>query len=176
MWADCSRSKDEPEAEWSTDAGWNMLRWLLNLKLFQTQKVIELWDVPPPLRLFSANVGAFRQEADKTVQADRPFFSAWHSDFPLSAFLCPAFHSGDRPQKARLVIVTVVRALVEGNRTWTEACSFPDRITVTLLASGDPGGVLLDHRAGLVTTLSAGPCSQRVSLLWGRAPEFLLYF
>lgn len=133
-------SKGQLETEWNADAGWNMLRLLLNLKLFQTLKIIELQDFfSPSLRLFSVNFGAFRQEADKTVQPYRPFFSAWHSDFPLSAFLCPAFHFRDFPQKARLVNATMVRALVEGTRTWTEACSFPERITVTLLAGGGPG-------------------------------------
>lgn len=40
-------SKDQPETEWSADAGWNMLRLLLNLKLFQTWKIIKLQDFSP---------------------------------------------------------------------------------------------------------------------------------
>lgn len=166
-------SKGQPETEWSADAGWNMLRLLLNLKLLQTWKIIELQDIfSPPLRLFSVNFGAFRQEADKTVQPYRPFFSAWHSDFPLSAFLCPAFHFGDCPQKARLVNATTVRALVEG-RTWTEACSFPERITVALLAGGGPRRSAAGPQSRAWYNTEGWACSQSVSLLWGRAPEFL---
>lgn len=47
----------------------NVLRLLLNLKLLQTWKIIELqvFFFGPSLSLFSVNFGAFRQDADKTT-------------------------------------------------------------------------------------------------------------
>lgn len=47
--------------------------------------------------------------------------------FSLSAFLCPVFHFGDCPQKARLVNSTIARALVEENKTVTAACSLSQK-------------------------------------------------